>query len=166
MDNSFIEQLVKRKNRVGDLLLCCMLLGLSVGVFAFGFLTGLTILWLPALVLGFVWFVVRGNSHVEYEYCYCDKELTIDKICNQSRRKRVQKLDLGGMELMAPYHSHELDSYKNREGKELDYSTGELHDPDTRYMLIADGGKKIIFEPNEALIKAIHGISPRKVFIR
>lgn len=165
MDNSFIEQLVKRKNRVVDTMIGVMLLGLIFGIFTFGLLTGLTVLWLVAMLLGFLWYILRGNAKVEYEYCYCDKEMTIDKIMNRSRRKRVEKLDMNSMELMAPYASHELDSYKNKEGKEMLYTSGEIHEPDTRFMLIVEG-RKIVFEPNEALQKAIHSISPRKVFLK
>lgn len=125
-----------------------------------GFWPGLFI----ALVFGITVYWAGSQGSIEYEYIYVDKELQIDKILGKSRRKRVETLDLNQMEILAPMQSHFLDSYRNRSGKAADYSTGVVNQPDTRYTMYLSGAKQIIFEPNEAMVKAIQAIAPRKVF--
>ena len=93
-----------------------------------------------------------------------DKELTVDKIMAKSKRKRVAVFEVDKMEIVAPVNSWHLDNYKNRNDKEVDYSSGEEKQPEARYVFYYEGRKKIIFEPNEDLIKALQFAAPRKVF--
>ena len=68
------------------------------------------------------------------------------------------------MEMLAPLNSHRLDSYRNQNTKTLDYSSGVAAQPEKRYMMIYEGNRKVIFEPNAEMVKAIQSIAPRKVF--
>ena len=68
------------------------------------------------------------------------------------------------MEILAPINSYHLDNYKNRQAKVIDYSSNEVKQPDTRYVFFYNGQDKIVFEPNEALVKAVKNVAPRKVF--
>ena len=69
------------------------------------------------------------------------------------------------MEILAPVKSYHLDDYKNRQVKTFDYSCGVEKKPETRYCMYYNGEKKLILEPNEAMVKAIKNIAPRKVFM-
>lgn len=133
---------------------------------AFGLLgiMGNLIALVIAAVCGVGAYFVNLNAEIEYEYLYLDKELTIDKIMAKSKRKRVGVFEVERMEILAPFKSYQLDSYKNRQVKTLDYSIGEEEQPDKRYVMFYNGEKKIILSPNESLIKAIKTIAPRKVF--
>ena len=82
----------------------------------------------------------------------------------KSRRKRVATFDLNKMEIVAPIKSWHLENYKNRTDKAVDYSSGEEKQPDRRFVFFYDGQKKIIFEPNEEMIKAMQFAAPRKVY--
>jgi len=44
-------------------------------------------------------------------------------------------------------------------------SGGEGQQPDHRYVFYYDGKQKVIFEPNQEMVKAIQFIAPRKVFM-
>ena len=68
------------------------------------------------------------------------------------------------MEIMAPFKSYRLDNYKNRTFKEVDISRHVVELPDRRYVFYYDGTEKVIFEPNEELIKALRNTAPRKIF--
>lgn len=103
-------------------------------------------------------------SHVEYEYLYLDKELVVDKILAQSKRKRVATYSLDRMEIFAPIKSWHLDSFKNRNVKVVDYSIGQELQPDGRYAMYYEGGTKVILSPSEDMIKALKSVAPRKVF--
>ena len=101
---------------------------------------------------------------VEYEYLYVDKQLTVDKIMARTRRKKVETFDMERMEILAPIKSWHLDDYKNRQLKEVNYSSGVEQQPDIRYCMIYNGEKRVIFEPNAAMVTAIKSVAPRKVF--
>ena len=116
-----------------------------------------------AVVFGVANYFITLYSNVEYEYLYVDKELQIDRITNQSKRKKMETLDLNQLDILAPIRSHELDSYRKRTGATLDYSSGEEANDPQKYMLVI-GDKKVIFEPTPELVQTIRMFSPRKVF--
>lgn len=68
------------------------------------------------------------------------------------------------MEILAPIHSYHLDSYKNRNARETDYSIGVEEKPDLRYVMYYEGNRRIVLSPNEEFVKAMRNASPRKVF--
>ncbi len=162
MNETYVEWLVKRKTPAYMAFLKILFTVLAV----FFVLIGL--LLLPALLIGVICgvaaYFITLNADLEYEYLYVDKELTVDKVMAKSRRKRVAVFSLDKMEIVAPVKSWHLDNYKNRSGKALDYSSGEEKQPDKRFVFYYDGQKKVIFEPNEEMIKAMQTVAPRKVF--
>lgn len=120
-----------------------------------------------ALVLGVLDYFIIPKLNVEYEYLYVNGELDIDKIYSRTKRKKGSSLNLGKMEIMAPVNSHQLDSYKNNPNiKTLDYSSG-LPDAKVFAMIIPSEKEmlRVLFEPNDIMIKDIRSKMPRKVFI-
>lgn len=162
MNETYVEWLVKKKTPAYMAFLKILTIMLAVCFIVVGFL------FLPALLIGVIMAVaayfVYLNSDLEYEYLYVDKELTVDKVMAKSRRKRVATFDLDKMEIVAPVKSWHLDNYKNRSDKAVDYSSGVENQPDRRFIFFYDGQKKIIFEPNAEMIKAMQMAAPRKVF--
>ena len=67
-------------------------------------------------------------------------------------------------QIMAPFNSYQLDNYKGRKVKVLDFSIREVEKPDRRYAIYFDGDLKIIISPSEELVKVMHNVAPRKVF--
>lgn len=162
MNETYVECMVARKKSIAATILKVVLYiiaGLAI-------LIGLNNLLFFAigLAVGAVAYFALPYTDLEYEYLYLDREITIDKIIAKQRRKRVVTLDLNKMEFMAPYISHEFDSYKNRQLKVLNFSSRM---PDSKPYGIAyhapEGDQIILFEPNEELIKAVRMIFPRKV---
>ena len=88
----------------------------------------------------------------------------MDKVMAKTRRKRVAAFELDKMEIVAPLKSWHLDNFKNRNDKTVDYSSGVEKQPEVRYVFYYEGSKKVIFEPNEEMIKAMQLVAPRKVF--
>ena len=90
----YSEILVKRQSGSTDMLkkggLIALILLLAAGGIVFT-----PILLLAAVVLGAVaWFFIFPLFHVEYEYLIVNKELDIDAIYAQQKRKTVAKYDL------------------------------------------------------------------------
>ena len=117
-----------------------------------------------AIAAGVGAYLASLYGSVEYEYLYLDRELTVDRILAQSKRKRVAAYSLDRMEILAPINSWHLDNYKNRNVKPVDYSGGESAQPDKRYVMYYEGGMKVILSPSEELVKALKSAAPRKVF--
>ncbi|MBR6309548.1 MAG: hypothetical protein IKR39_13185 [Lachnospiraceae bacterium] len=165
MSESYIEVMVQRKPSGAMLFFKYLLIGLAVVVFFGSFLTGIGTLGLIfAIALGVGAYFVGMYASVEYEYLYLDKEITIDKVLNKAKRKRVGTYQVDKMEILAPLNSYHLDSYRNRQVKELDYSSGIAGQPEKRYAFYYEGSQKIIIEPNDEFIKLVKNVAPRKVF--
>jgi len=162
MSEGYVECLVARKSSVVMKFLKILLIMLTVvfAVIGMRLLPGLLI----AVVTGVGAYFVYMNADIEYEYLYLDKEISIDKVMAKSRRKKAGSYTVEQMEILAPLNSHRLDSYKNRNTKTLDYSSGIANQPERRYMMVCNGDVKVIIEPNEEMIKAIQNVAPRKVF--
>lgn len=164
MSETFVEVLVERRTNMLLFFLKWCFITLGIIFFVSGVLLAIPFFILCGILCGLLFYLCRMFAVVEYEYCYLDKEMTVDKILNRTKRRKVLTIDFERMEILAPFNSHRLDSYKHITGKALDYSSGIIEQPDKRYMMYFDGGKKMIFEPNEALVNMIKNIAPRKVF--
>ncbi len=162
MNETYVEWLVKKKTPVYMAFLKILTIMLAVCFILVGI--GFPPLLLIGILFGVAAYFIYFNADLEYEYLYVDKELTVDKVMAKSKRKRVATFDLDKMEIIAPIKSWHLDNYKNRNDKTVDYSSGEEKQPDRRYVFFYDGRQKVIFEPNEEMIKAMQFVAPRKVF--
>ena len=162
MNEVYYEILVSKKPSAGMKTVRILALVLAV---AGALITFIGALWaiFPTVIFGVAAYLLKNFNNIEYEYLYIDKELQIDHILAKSSRKRMETLDLKELEILAPVRSHELDSYRNRNVKVKDYSSGREENNSSKYMLVIQG-KHIIFEPTEEMVKAIKVYSPRKVF--
>ncbi len=163
MSETYVECLVAQKTSTAKSFLKILLIMLTVCFLILG-LAGLAIGLLVAVATGIGAYFAYMNADIEYEYLYLDKEISVDKVMAKSKRKKVGTFLVDQMEIFAPLNSHRLDSFKNRNLKTLDYSSGVANQPEKRYMMVCNGDTKVIFEPNEAMIKAIRNVAPRKVF--
>lgn len=163
MSETYVECLVKHKSSIGGMILKWILIFLTAFLGFLGIM-GDTIPLILAVVTGILAYLVSLSSDLEYEYLYFDKEITIDKIMNKSKRKKVEILEIDRMEIIAPIKSHHLDSYRNRKLKTTDYSIGEEKQPDNRFVMYYNGDRRIIMSPSPEFLKAIRTVAPRKVF--
>lgn len=163
MNDTYVECLIKKKPNPLNVLIKAVIYA-ATATCAILALSGLLIMFVPTIGLGLLIYFWMPNLDLEYEYLYLDKEISIDKVMNKQKRKRVATLDLNKMELMAPENSHELDSYKNRNPKIKDYSSKE---PEAkRYILVYNGNAGVelhCIEPNAEMLKCIKSVFPRKI---
>ena len=162
MNETYVEWMVKKKPSLIMKLLKMLTMIITVFLILLG-LMNIYLLIAGAVFAGLTYFIGL-NTEIEYEYLYVDRQLSIDKVLNRSRRKKVAAYELERMEILAPASSYHLDSYKNRTAEVKDYSSGIINQPDSRYIMFYDGTKKLIFEPNAEMVKAIKTVAPRKVF--
>lgn len=164
MSETYKELLVKReKSAVGQFLK--ILFTMLTVVFL---LLGMFIGWLGILIgviSGVIAYFLYLSTNLEFEYLYLDKEITVDKIMNQMKRKRVASYDMERVEIIAPAKSYHLDAFKNRTFEVKDFSTKNKNTADQCYILIYNGTTKVILEANREFMKAIQTVAPRKVFL-
>lgn len=163
MSESYVELLVARKPSVAMRFLKMLMIMLTVAfVLLLITLPGVVGLFLAAIA-GVGAYFANMHASIEYEYLYVDKEISVDKVLAKSKRKKAGSYTMEQMEIMAPLGSHRLDSYKNRQLKTVDYSSGIPQQPEKRYMMVMNDCQ-VILEPNETMLKAIQDVAPRKVF--
>lgn len=122
MNDSFYELLVTRKKTGRD----AFVFILSIAVIVLALMSSMILGpfgMLIAVVFGVMaYFFVWSKKDVEYEYSLLNHDFEIDIIYNQSKRKKITTLDLTQAELIAPWRSHKMDSY--RKISAADYSSG------------------------------------------
>ena len=131
MNDSYKELLVSKEQGVKDKLIRVVSIIPTVLAGLLALLTGNILIFIIAVAFGVLDYFVFQWTSIEYEYLYLDKEITIDKIMAKTRRKRVLTIDVNKIEILAPEKSYQLDSYRNRQVKAIDYSAGR----DLRFQL-------------------------------
>lgn len=164
MNEAYVEHMVARRQNPLAKVLKVVAIALAVILCLIGFTIMNFWYLVPAVILGIVIYFFIPRLDVEFEYLYLDKEITIDKIFSKETRKRAMVVDLNKMEFMAPYNSHELDSYKSRKVPVKDFSSKE---EGSKPYAIAyrdqSGDALILIEPNDEMLKLIRQVFPRKV---
>lgn len=166
MNESYVELLVKCKKSAAAAVGSIILAVLGAIFFFFVILTGNIFAFLIAVFFFGSAYFLRYSANVEYEYLYLDKEFTVDKIYNQTGRKKVAVYDMTQLEVLAPAGSHHLDEFKSRtEIKKRDF-TSNYPDSNPYEMIVREDGKLkcAVIEVNDMLLKQIERIAPRKVF--
>lgn len=165
MNDSYKELLIKKESGLKEKAMRVAALVPTIVSALLTLLTGNMIIFLIAVAFGILDYFVFQWTDIEYEYLYLDKEITIDKIMGKQRRKRVATLAVDKIEILAPQKSYQLDSYKNRQVKAVDYSAGQDLPEQKLYHMFYDGNQKFILNLDEEFAKTIKGIAPRKVFL-
>ncbi|MCQ2081988.1 MAG: DUF6106 family protein [Lachnospiraceae bacterium] len=164
--DSYVECLVKQKPKMFKKFVKYLNIFITVLLAAASFLLPIPtvnlVLFIAAIGFGVLAYFSSLNSELEFEYLYCDREITVDKILSQQKRKKAGKYEIDKMEIFAPLDSYKLDEYKNRKYKVYDFSSG-VEGRSGKYALYFEGQKMIILEPSEAFIKAVYNVAPRKV---
>lgn len=161
-----VELLVGKKMRARDY----WVLGLTaMGIFAFSFIgipliPGLLIpkfLALIGLICLFI-FLYR-HSKVEYDYCYFQGDLDVDKVFDKSSRKSYLSVNISEAEIVAPLKSDRISGFGKL--KILDVSSGEKEDLRYAAVLHHNGIKTLlIIQANNKLLDAIYRTIPSKFF--
>ena len=152
MAEAYRELLILRKENIRDKVLGITMVVLAAVSAIGAFFNLFSLIGIPVFgILSYVLYFRKMT--VEYEYVYMDKELRIDRIYNQSKRKRVDTLDLNKMEILAKTDSNLLDSYSNRSVEVSDYSTNSEDTEElATYEMYYDGKRKLILSLDRQMI--------------
>ena len=156
MGDVFNEQIVKRQGNFSDTLKRVGITILVIVIFfvSFAFLQAFAVFVGAAAVFGGIYLMSFLN--VEYEYVYTNGELDIDIIYNRSRRKRLFSTVVKDFEIMAHVEDRMREGAFGGAQETINCHSGEIG-PNTYAFLATIKGKrtKVIFEPNDKMLKAI-----------
>lgn len=174
----FVEQLVSKKKTAKNyaaILGCLVGVFVILGLFVFvilpvvskvvPFLNGLTFLLLFGLI--YLFYRLVSNTNMEFEYCFTNGALDVDKIFNRRSRKKFVSLNARSIERMASTKDSEFASLlKNAEVKKL-YGCSDVKASDTYYVVFSNekGRQMLLFNPNEKIRDGFKRFNPQKVFL-
>jgi len=164
MRDEVVEVLVKCKNNSAMIVLKIVMIVLCVLAVASAVLLFGTVAFVVAVLCGWLAYFAKVRSKVEYEYTYFQKELQVDVIYSQEKRKSVASYDLSKMEACVQIGANKMKEFERRQFTVKNYSSNLIENQKQVYALIYDGSMKILFEPNEKLLNALKYDFPRKVF--
>ena len=168
MGDVFNEQIVKRHATFQDTLkrIGIFILVLAVILVSIVFAQNAAIFIAAAAIFGAVYLMSYLNK--EYEYVFTNGELDVDVIYNRSRRKRLFSVVVKDIEVMAHIDDKSHESAFTTAQQVYNCHSGE-NGPNTYAFLAVVKGKKakVIFEPNEKMLKAIGStLNRRKLHLR
>ncbi len=164
MSDVFVEQLVKReKNKQASIKKgLYIFIALILSVLIFLFVPSFGIFLIPLFWMG-AYFLIR-RENVEYEYIFTSGELDIDKIINQTSRKRMFTIDIREIHIMAKKSSESSYGEFRNFNKEYDFSSGVENE--NTYVFIFKHEQQLIkisFEPDEKVLKSIRMYIANKI---
>lgn len=166
MGEVYHEYLIKRRMTVVGIFARIFMILLCISsVLSYGFFG--PIAFVAGVAFAYVTRYVFQQTDVEYEYIYLGGECQVDKICGKMRRKGCGKIEMSKVEIIAPEDSKALDEYERQVYKLRDFSS--LESDADRYVVFQRNDSnliKVIFEPNEDIIKEMQMVAPRKVHIK
>ncbi len=167
----FVEQLVKRRMTAKDivkLILCITAVSIIVPLMllfsasAFGTL----FLLIGAGLLYFIW-IFSHTVSVEYEYCFTNGALDIDRVYAARRRKPFVALNAREIEYMAPVSDRAYRNYfENTRIKKI-YACSSLKDEGVYFVIFENQGDKsmLFFNPNDKIKDGFRRLNPQKVVL-
>jgi len=162
MKDYYVEIIVKRdvtqekKKRQNNMLIAL------AAMLALGIIMASRICYFLFLLclLGYYFFV--WNYSVEFEYFYMDGELTISKIINMSRRKKILELEDNMIKVIAPMDSPDLQKFQY-----LKYIDCTANDPVTvPYAIVYDykgETKAVSIQMKDELYREMNRSIPNKL---
>lgn len=156
-----VDKKVSVINIIGRVL--CALLAAFCVVASFMLMLG--ILWIPAALFLYLWYVLQQESRSEYEYSYIEGRLSFAKIKAKSKRKSIANVDMEDVILIAPSDAHELYNYHNNHQTTVRDCTSGREDVKTYEVVYKSGTNTvdIVFEPDENMLQMIRVRYPKLV---
>ena len=159
----FVEQIIKKKYDFmdslivfGTLLLSFVLVALCLMFFPFALI--LVIIGDIALA-----YYIISSRNIEFEYSITNGDITIDKIINKSRRKRIISIDAHDIEFIGK------DKPKNIKNNYIRLNVSQSQNNESNWYFSGHNSQKgnvfVLFTPNDKVLSAIKPFLSRQVAI-
>lgn len=166
MGEVYHEYMIKRKKTVIGIMLRAVIILLCVASVLLASVFG-PIAFVAGVAFAYLTRYIFQMTDIEFEYQYLSGECQVDKICGKMKRKGCGKIEMDKVEIIAPEDSKLLEQFEKQVYKLRDFSSLEK-DAD-RYVAFERNDSsliKVIFEPNDDIIKEMQMAAPRKVHVK
>ncbi len=163
----FTECLIKRKKHLKEyaVIFPLITLGFAITLFYLAFIAGsiLSGIGLGVVVMAW-WGVYIGitNQNLEFEYIVTNKDIDIDVIMSQRKRKRLASFSARDIEIMAPIEQLKEEQFE----KVIDASA---HNPkfDVYFIIATVKGvrTKILVNPSAKMLEIMKTFNPENIII-
>lgn len=161
----FIEQIVKKKYGTKDYLIfaAALLGGCLIILISMVYLPSFSVFVLGGVCFGGYYLITSRN--LEFEYSVTNGEITIDKIINCRKRKRVILIDAHDIEVLGKYkpEEHSVKKYSER------VTVSQSEDGKDAWSFVSHHPQKgnvlVIFSADEKVLLAIKPFLSRQVAI-
>lgn len=107
-----------------------------------------------------------NERYIEYDYCFFNEEIDVNKIMNRRRRKTAISFNVSNIRFIAPQDSIRLSNHMEQFPgiRVTDYTSLEPTDPVYGFVLDLRGINTIIYlEPTENMMNHMRNIIPDKI---
>ncbi len=118
------------------------------------------------VLMGVVFWLSNQETSKEYEYVYIDGDISFDAVYNKSKRKNKGKTSWEETKLICRSDAPELEGYRQRGAKEVDFTSGDAQNEKAVYVMVVEkqGEFKIVyFEPAPEMLEMMWRKAPSKV---
>lgn len=158
----FVEQLIKKNMGPKDYaIITAVILGSIILVVASLLVPMITFLVLIGVCFG-AYYLITSRS-LEFEYSVTNGSITIDKIINRRKRKRVISVDAHDIEEMGKFKP---EIARNKSGYKTIFASQYDDGRDSWYFCThttKEGNVLVAFDPDEKVLNAIKPFMPRQV---
>ncbi len=165
----FIEKLVRRKSSAP-------VIALKALVAAGAVMVGVSVLFTPLagiagpvilIALGWIAWILIRRLNFEFEYSLTNGDLDIDVIIGFKKRKHLLSLRFYEIEFMAPVSARYADRFADKNIETVYDVASSKASPDRWFLIFRRNGTrgKLIFEPNERMVRAMHQYNPQNVML-
>ena len=168
----FVEQLVKKRRTGLDylrivacifgafILLLIMVMGMAIKGIGF-------IIFVACCALIYLLYLLITATNLEYEYCFTNGALDVDKIINVRSRKRLTEVNVRKIDMMASNKNREFKRFLEDRNVKKIYACTHPQDDGVFFIRYQDdnGSKMLIFNPNDKIKEGIRRYNPQKVFL-
>lgn len=166
----FVEHLVKKKRTGKDFvkILACL-----VGVL-------IILMFLPVVLMiklvgpiaftaciGLIYLLYRliTATNLEYEYCFTNGALDVDKVINMRSRKRLLEVNARKIDMMASNKNREFKRYLDDRTTKKVYACTHIDDEGVYFVIFPgkDGRTMLLFNPNDKIKEGFRRYNPQKV---
>ncbi len=170
MQDVFVERIVKKKLSVSIILLKILIITASillaivllfVGLFLFTQFVSFAMLLACAAVYG--GYMLATSFNLEYETCFTNGQLDVDKIINRRRRKRLISIRCKDVETLGKYKAVD---HQNKQYKTRIIACDSEESEDVWYLTLSHntlGHTLLVFNADERLLEGIKSYIPRQL---
>ena len=168
----FIEEIVKKENRLSDKLLmfgvdavCVVAVVLLYTVVLPIFIQFAPIIFLLIAAIVYITYLFSVGFNLEYEYALVNFELDVDKISGKKRRKKLTMVNLQDIEAFGRRDAFEFEKNLKDSGVKKVFACKNTADSDVYFLIYTEKTvkKMLVFSPSEKMASVIEKLNPQGV---